>query len=112
MPYQGGFERLLLMALWVHEPFAYREPRLASDTAEEDRSTLSRQTSDTVRCTVRFEETLMKVRPVLQRIKAWITQKEPPRGPGPGGGPFNESYNQARHQADMQGFRDSSGFGL
>jgi hypothetical protein len=54
----------------------------------------------------------MALRGSLRRLKAWISRKEPPRGPGPGGGPFNESYNQARHQADLQGFRGSSGFGL
>jgi hypothetical protein len=54
----------------------------------------------------------MPLRRTLKRLKAWISRKEPPQGPGPGGGPSSESYNQARHQTDLQGFRGSSGFGL
>lgn len=49
------------------------------------------------------------IRSTMKRFRSWVTRKEPPSGPGPGGSPLNNNFEQARATAEFHRAQGSVG---
>lgn len=45
----------------------------------------------------------------FKRFTAWITRKDPPGGPGPGGAPQSKSFDEARARTEASSIQGGIG---